>query len=334
MRIPQRAVASAIVKRMDYTLTDAEQRAVMALTLMAASADGRNDEHERAELSRVAASLSGNDLNVASLYQDVLLSKASLDDAAAALTRPEVRQLAFDLCAGVCSADGVQNDSERAFLDKLRAAFGLTGTAAASAAAVVAQADAVAVAPMNTVTSAEPAAHAGRLTVDEQNTLILHYAVLNGALELLPDTLATMAIVPLQMKMVYRIGQSYGVELDRSHIKDFLGTAGIGLASQFVEQVGVKLVGSIFGRGLLGTLLGGVAEQSVSSGFSFASTYAIGRLAVRYYSSGRTLTTQMLKDTYAGLLAEAKGLQGNYLTTIQDTARTINVKELLRDVTA
>lgn len=332
MRIPQPPASSAIVKHMDYTLTDAEQRAVMALTLMAASADGNNDATERAELSRVATSLSGGGLNVAGLYQDVLLSKASLADAAGALTRPEVKQLAFDLCAGVCSADGVQNDAERAFLENLRKALGLSGAAHASAAAVSAQANAVAIAPMNTVTSAEPPASGGRMTADEQNKLILHYAVLNGALELLPDSLATMAIVPLQMKMVYRIGQSYGVELDRSHIKEFLGTAGIGMASQFVEQVGVKLVGSIFGRGLLGTLLGGVAEQSVSTGFSFASTYAIGRLAVRYYSSGRTLSTQMLKDTYSGLLNEAKGLQGNYLGAIQDTARTINVKDLLHDV--
>lgn len=319
---------------MDYTLTDAEQRAVMALTLMAASADGKNDDHERSELSLVASSLAGGGLDVATLYQDVLLSKASMTDAASALTRPEVKQLAFELCAGVCSADGVQDDTERAFLDKLRASLGLTGSADASAAAVSAQANAVAVAPLNTVTSVEPVGHAGSMSAAEQDKLILHYAVLNGALELLPDSLATMAIVPLQMKMVYRIGQSYGVQLDRSHIKEFLGTAGIGMASQFVEQVGVKLVGSIFGRGLLGTLLGGVAGQSVSTGFSFASTYAIGRLAVRYYSSGRTLSTQMLKDTYSGLLSEAKGLQGNYLTTIQDTARTINVKDLMHDVTA
>ncbi|MCK7498350.1 MAG: hypothetical protein MZW92_52755 [Comamonadaceae bacterium] len=55
--------------------------------------------------------------------------------------------------------------------------------------------------------------------------MILNYAILNGALELLPDSLASMAIIPLQMKMVYRIGKSYGYELDRGHVKDFLATA-------------------------------------------------------------------------------------------------------------
>jgi len=42
------------------------------------------------------------------------------------------------------------------------------------------------------------------------------------------------ADIPLQMKMVYRIGKSYGFDLDRGHIKDFLATAGVGMASQYV----------------------------------------------------------------------------------------------------
>ena len=54
------------------------------------------------------------------------------------------------------------------------------------------------------------------MSAEEQDSVILNYAILNGALELLPDTLASMAIIPLQMKMVYRIGKSYGYELDRA----------------------------------------------------------------------------------------------------------------------
>ena len=60
-----------------------------------------------------------------------------------------------------------------------------------------------------------------------------------------------MAIVPMQMKMVYRIGQSYGFELDRAHAGEFLATAGVGMASQFVEQIGIKLVSRIVGRGIV-----------------------------------------------------------------------------------
>ena len=52
--------------------------------------------------------------------------------------------------------------------------------------------------------------------------MILNAAIMNGALELLPQSLASMAIIPLQMKLVYRIGTEYGYELDRGHVKDLL----------------------------------------------------------------------------------------------------------------
>jgi uncharacterized protein (DUF697 family) len=164
--------------------------------------------------------------------------------------------------------------------------------------------------------------------------MILDYATLIGALELLPDTLASMAIIPLQVKMVYRIGKSYGYELDRGHIKDFLATAGIGMASQYVERIGVTLVGRLFGRKGLGRLLGSAARQAVSSGFSFATTYALGRLAVRYYSGGRTFSAQVLKDTYASLLGEARGLQQQYLPAIREKASSVNVAQVLQEVRA
>ena len=69
----------------------------------------------------------------------------------------------------------------------------------------------------------------------------------------------------------------------------------------------------------------------MSSGFSFATTYALGRLAVRYYGGGRTFSAAVLKDTYAGLLGEAKTLETQYLPAIRERARTLDVKEILQD---
>jgi len=179
-----------------------------------------------------------------------------------------------------------------------------------------------------------PSMRSSTMSAEEQDRVILNYAILNGALEILPDALASMAIVPLQIKLVYRIGQSYGYELDREHIKEFLVTASIGMTSQYVEQIGVRFLRRAFGRGLLGGLFGAAARQTVSSGFSFATTYALGRLAVRYYAGGRSFSTQVLKDTYDGLFGEAKALQGQHLDAIREKARTINVSEILRDVRA
>jgi hypothetical protein len=106
------------------------------------------------------------------------------------------------------------------------------------------------------------------------------------------------------------------------------------MASQYVEQVGIRLLGSLFGKKRLRGMIGGIANQAISSGFSFATTYALGRLAVRYYSGGRTFSTQVLKDTYAGLLGEAKGLQQQYLPAIQEKARTVNVAQVLQEIRA
>jgi uncharacterized protein (DUF697 family)/tellurite resistance protein len=314
-------------------MNEPEQKAIMTLVLMAAFADGANDARERAAVTRVAESLPrGDAINVPSLYQDVLLKRASLEGAAAALTTSEAKRLAYELCVGVCDADGALGDAERAFLSRLQTALGFTAAEVSSAREFTASADALAIAPLASVSAAEPAATARTAADGDRDRMVLNYAILNGALELLPDTMASMAIIPLQMKMVYRIGQSYGFELDREHVKEFLATAGVGMASQYVEQIGVKLVGRMLGGGLLGSVLRGAAGQSVSSGFSFATTYALGRLAIRYYSGGRKFSADLLRETYESLLTEAKGLEGQYWPAIQEKARTVNLPQLLQEV--
>ena len=162
----------------------------------------------------------------------------------------------------------------------------------------------------------------------ELDSAILNAAIVNGALELLPEALSTLAIIPLQMKLVYRIGKAHGFELDQGHVKDFLATAGVGLTSQYLEQAGRKLLGGLLGK-VGGGLMGGMGKQAVSSGMSFASTFALGQVAKRYYAGGRALSTQMLKEAYAGTLQEAQGLSARYLPEIQAKAKTLNAGSVL-----
>jgi uncharacterized protein (DUF697 family) len=147
-------------------------------------------------------------------------------------------------------------------------------------------------------------------------------------LEIMPHTLATMAIVPLQMRLVYRIGHAYGYELERGHIKDFLATVGIGLTSQVLEGFTRQLI-SGFAHRLAGGLLGGLAGQATGSAFAFASTYALGQVARRYYASGRTLTTAQLKDAFSTMLENGRAMQGRYSGDILQRSRQVNVSELL-----
>ena len=131
---------------------------------------------------------------------------------------------------------------------------------------------------------------------------ILNYAILNGALELLPQSWASMAIIPLQIRMVYGVGKTYGVSLDQGHVREFIAAAGVGLTSQYLEQFGRKLLGGLFGS--LGGKAGrGIGSAGAGMAMSFATTYALGQLARRYYAGGRVMSTALLRETQPPLLS-------------------------------
>ena len=302
-------------------MSEQEHRSIICICILAAFADGAQDETERARIEKIVTGFSAEHLDLASAYQDVLGGKFSLAEAAAQLESPAARALAYEMAVCVCHADGVLNDAETRFLTELRQALKLD---AAQGDTHQHTAQALAEAPL---TGAPP------LVIDtnrdaELDRMILNASILNGALEIMPHSLATMAIVPLQMRLVYQIGKRYGFELDHGHVKDFLATVGVGLTSQVFEGFTRRLVGGLAG-GLAGGLLGGLVGQAAGSAFGFATTYALGQVAKRYYASGRSLSTEQLKEVFASLLDEARGMQGRYSGDIAQKSRQVNVAELL-----
>jgi uncharacterized protein (DUF697 family)/tellurite resistance protein len=315
-------------------MTLEETRAVLTVALMAAFSDGLKDESEREAVKRVAEAL-GPDagFDLPGLYREVLLAKPDLAKVAAELRSPESRQLAYEMAVGVCDADGAQGPAERIFLTKLAEALALP---AAAASATSARADEVAEAAFAPTEAPAVAANApvsgtvmGKSNISdaEMDKVILNASITNAALELLPETLASMAIIPLQMRLVFRIGKAHGYPMDRTHAKDFLATLGVGLTGQYLEQFGRKLLGGLLG-GLGGGLGRGLGRQAASSGLTFATTYALGRVAQRYYAAGRTIDTATLKQTFASLLDEARGLAPRYREQIEQKASTIDVRNL------
>ncbi len=332
-------------------MTPEEIRAILTISLLAAYADSHKHEREREEIRRIAEGLAqSEEVNLPSLYQDVLLKRTNLATAAAALTSAESRELAYEMAVCVCDADGETSAAERAFLQSLRAALKLDEVFAQQAhelseamAAVTLQTQAppVATAPepvrapelLSAQSVGEVVPHpafeapveartrlVSTLSREEMDRKILNAAIANGAIELLPESLSTMAIIPLQMRLVYQIGQSYGFELDKGHIRDFLATVGVGMTSQYLEQAGRKLLGGLLGKKLGKSIFGSAGKQAVSSGMSFAATYALGHVANQYYAGGRTLSTQMLKDAYSHVLQDGRALHAQYLPAMRDQA--------------
>jgi uncharacterized protein (DUF697 family)/uncharacterized tellurite resistance protein B-like protein len=315
-------------------------RSILTVALMAAFADGLKDERERDTVRQLAETLGAEgSIDLPAWYRDVLLSKPDLAEVVKPLDTPGLRQYAYEMAVGVVNADGAQNSAEAAFLAQLARLLDLPEAASSSmaqqASAVAAAAEepaspAAAVAAAVAAPAAATGTVLGKASISdaEMDKTILTASITNAALELLPESIASMAIIPLQMRLVYRIGKSYGYEMDSSHARDFIATLGVGLTSQYVEQFGRKLLG-----GLLGGLGGGigrtVGRQAASSGLTFATTYAMGRVAQRYYAGGRTLDSASLKETFTALLGEARGMAPKYQAQIEQAAKTIDTRNLV-----
>ncbi|MBX9737233.1 MAG: hypothetical protein K2X32_09940, partial [Phycisphaerales bacterium] len=153
-------------------------------------------------------------------------------------------------------------------------------------------------------------------------------AILNAAIELLPQGLATAAIIPLQMKMVYRIGTRHGYTLSTGHIKDFLATVGVGMTSQVLENYARKFLGGL-GKRFLGSMGGAVVNQATSSAFSFATTYALGHAAKAYYAGGRSLSAVDLKGIFTTQAERAKALYTQHRGAIESQSTGLDAGKLL-----
>ena len=285
------------------------QDALLAVCLFAAFADGDKSEAEREEVRKAAEELGAE--NLTAISRKILMRKVTLQEVVAELKEPQDRLLAYEMALAVCEAGGSVCESEKEFLAELKSLLALP---ADEAHVVEKQVDEVALVPVNVGIVPPPLPER-----PDNDGMILRYAILNGALELLPETLATMAIIPMQMKMVYRIGKAHGVELDSSHIKEFLATVGVGLGSQVVEGFARKLMKGL-GKKFGGNLGGKVADQATGSAFSFATTYALGKVAEKYYASGRKLDVAGIKSLFVPLRAQAEQLHPQYLPDIRSKA--------------
>lgn len=293
-------------------LTDAQEEALVAICLFASFADGQKSDTEGTEIHRIADGLQEN--LATGVSQKILSGGLNLNDAAATLVEAEHRKLAYEMAVGVCEADGEISASERTFLDDLRTRFGLTAEEATEEEKAVSE---VALAPVGS-----PPAE------NDNQGMILRYAIVNGALELLPDTMATVAIIPMQMKMVYRIGKSHGVSLDTGHIKEFLATAGIGMTSQVVEGFARKFAKQLF-RKFTGKTGSKIADQATGTAFSFASTYALGVMADKYYAGGRTMVPAQMREGFQSLLGTAREKYQSLLPQIQERAKTLDTSKII-----
>ena len=306
-------------------MQDVEKKALLGICLIAAFADGEKSDPERSQIQRVGDGLELGPLDVPEFYEHAASGVLSVQALGETLQTRENRLLAYEIALGVCEADDHLNEREQTFLNELQRVLALDDASIEAAKSTTQQLQARVLAP---AVPPPVALESPTPPVAGVDRLILEHAILCGALELLPETLATMAILPTQMKMVYQIGLQHGVTLDRGHIKDFLLAAGVGLTSQVLEGYATKLA-----KGLLGKVLGGIGRAAAGPltgvTFSFCTTYALGHAANQYYAGGRVLSAIQLRALFDSLLTKARELQAGYAPEIEACRRNLRLQNML-----
>lgn len=301
-------------------MNDQDRHHIAAVALVAALADGGRSAEEQQQLEQVARDFGGEDFD--DLARQILSGQLRLDEAVAALSDGDAKQQAYEVAVLVCHADGTANEKEMTFLAELKTSLALDGP---NAAALDATAAGLAVAPVAGPSLGE--GEGGGL-----DAMILKSAILAGALELLPQNIASLAIVPLQLRLVYRIGAEHGRRLDATQVKDLAGAVGIGAAAQVMEGVARRVLGGL-AKGVFGTALGGVAGGAAGAvtgvGLTFATTYAFGHAAKQYYAQGRSLSREDLKALFGRLKAEAATIYPKVEAEIRNQATTLKVSQVI-----
>ena len=101
-----------------------------------------------------------------------------------------------------------------------------------------------------------------------------------------------LAIAPLQIGMVIKIGLIFGNQLEKASAKELIGTVAGGVVFRYAAQVLVKFIPGI------GSVVGPV--------IAYGGTVAIGEAAVAYFDSGMTLSEKELEEVYKSAKSDAE----------------------------
>jgi uncharacterized protein (DUF697 family)/tellurite resistance protein len=301
-------------------MNEHDHEPIVTVAFLAALADGRTTPEEHTELRAALSRLGVTDVDA--VAQRGAGARAPLAELARRLSDDDARRLAYETALVVCHADGPLNRQEADFLSALRSALGLApATMAEMEQSAAGLAGAQSTGPVEVGSGAPP-------SDDTLDRMILQQAMITSAVELLPDKLANVVILPLQLRLVYQIGQHYGQKLDANQVKDLAGALGLGAAAQVMEGVVRKLVGGVAG-GLFGGLIGGAGGLAAGAAVTFAATYALGHVAKQYYAQGRRLSTADLRDLFRRFQEDAKGIFPKVQDEIQTQAKTLNLRSLV-----
>src|SRR5688572_12599836 len=270
-------------------LTEREALASLRVLVCVAKADGELALEKRAALENAFTGLA---MPVGSTPASVLDEKIDLDVQLRLFTTPEARESLYQSVLGMVHVAGVLTPAEQKVLDHIRTTLQISEEKVSLARRILDGAKDT-VLPSNIQPINDPALRATEVKSD-----VVKYSVLSGVLGAFPVpgmAIATdIAVVCLQVKLVRDIGQRWGHTVDKPAAASLLGGLGLGTGARIAVSNLAKLVP------IWGSVVGATA--------SFASTWALGEIADKYFESG--MKTAVAWSAFKAAEAEGRKAHG------------------------
>lgn len=262
-----------------------EAAACLRVLVALAKADGVITPQERDALDTALEQLPGG-----SGLRPYLDDKVEFDSLLAEIQSPHARDQLWQAAYSMVHCDGSASAMEQQLLTKIRVAFNVNDTEESATRRMVDEAKDTLL-PSNIEAIADPKRRQKEIDQD-----VLKYSVLSAILGAFPVpglAIATdLAIVALQVKLVRDIGQYWGHTIDKDAAKSLLGGLGLGTGARIAVANLAKLVpvwGSAFGATT-----------------AFATTWALGKIANRYFEHGKKADVKQLKRELKDLQKEGR----------------------------
>lgn len=268
-------------------MTETESVASLKLLVAMAQADGTLQAEEKEAISGALANVKIAGLSSA----DALFAeKINVDAEIAKLSSDDARNSTYQAVYSLAYADGTCTKEEQALLDTLKTKLKIAEEKSSMLGRIFSEAkDTMLVGTIDAIN--DPAKRNAEIKED-----VLKYSVLSGILGANPLPLVSiatdLAVVGIQTKMFLDIGQYYGHRLDKETAKSFLAGVGLGTGARIAVTNLCKFIPGF------GSVVGAAA--------AFASTYALGKVAQRYYDSGMKMDLGLLKKEFKEAEKEGK----------------------------
>ncbi len=259
-----------------------EVLASLQLLVAVAKANGTIAEEER---EAIAEALQESKLPGEYTVDSLLAENTSLDSVLAVIQSEEGRKHSFSAAYLLAYADGDYSPEEKAIIDDLKTRWNIPESE-------VTELNNTLIISQGSITaSTGPASQEERLEDSQQIIKVNRIlAALVGALPL--PVVGDLMVLGVQIRMVSQIGKVYGRELDKVSIKALLGTLGVGTGARLAVSSLSKFIPGY------GTVVGAT--------LGFAATHAVGQVAIKYFESGGTLSTDAMKSAFKELKAEGE----------------------------